>query len=68
MILNSLFGLEGTASGETLSGAGKTVILIRWQGSVLFVAEYKVWTGAKAVGPAIDPLLSYLTWRDSRLR
>lgn len=66
VILNSLFGLEGTASGETFSVAGKTDILIRWQGSVLFVAECKVWTGAKAVGPAIDQLLSYLTWRDSK--
>jgi len=66
VILNSLFGLEGTATGETFNPGGKTDILIRWKNKNLFVAECKVWRGPATVKDAIDQLLSYLTWRDSR--
>ncbi len=61
-ILNSQFGLEGSASGETFRRQGKTDILVKFEGGVAFAAECKIWEGAAAIGPAIDQLLGYLTW------
>lgn len=56
----------GAAGGELFNGAGKTDILIREGDRNAFIGECKVWTGPKAVGAAIDQLLSYLVWRDSK--
>lgn len=63
---------EGSTTGETFNAAGKTDILMKWQGGNAFVAECKFWTGPAAftdkpgdLGP-ISQLLSYLTWRDSK--
>jgi hypothetical protein len=39
---------------------------MRHQGKNIFVAECKFWRGPKAHLEAIDQLLSYLTWRDSK--
>ena len=55
-----------SASGETFNRGGKTDILIRHEGKNLFVAECKFWRGAKSFHEAIDQLLGYLTWRDSK--
>ena len=63
--LNSQFGIEGMATGETFNKQGKTDILLRYRDHNLFVAECKIYTGPKAIGAALDQLLSYLTWRDS---
>jgi hypothetical protein len=57
---------EGGATGETFNASGKTDILIRADNRNVFVAECKVWRGPKAFDKAIDQLLSYLTWRDSK--
>ncbi len=57
---------EGTATGETFNGVGKTDILIRVGGRNAFIAECKFWHGAKQFGEAIDQLLGYLTWRDCK--
>jgi hypothetical protein len=57
---------EGTTTGETFNKTGKTDILIRHEGSNLFVAECKFWTGEKAYLDTIEQLLGYLTWRDSK--
>jgi hypothetical protein len=57
---------EGGATGETFNASGKTDILIRVDNKNVFVAECKFWRGAKAFDGAIDQLLSYLTWRDSK--
>jgi len=57
---------EGTATGETFNAAGKTDILIRIENRNIFIAECKFWRGSKSLGEAIDQLLSYLTWRDSK--
>jgi hypothetical protein len=54
------------AVGEAFNAAGKTDILVRHQNSNLFVAECKFWAGEKAHLGAIDQLLEYLTWRDSK--
>lgn len=62
--LNAVF--EGDALGEVFNAAGKTDILIRVNDASVFVAECKIWDGAKVVTEAISQLLSYLTWRDTK--
>jgi hypothetical protein len=62
--LNASF--EGEATAESFNASGKTDILIRHAGANLFVAECKVWTGEQAFLQAIDQLLGYLTWRDTK--
>lgn len=62
--LNGQF--EGNATGETFNMSGKTDILLRVQDRNVFIAECKFWKGPKGFGEAIDQLLSYTTWRDSK--
>lgn len=56
----------GSASGETFNKTGKTDILIRYDSSVIFIAECKYWSGEKNYLLAIDQLLSYLIWRNTK--
>jgi hypothetical protein len=57
---------EGNATGETFNLEGKTDISIRVDGTVIFVAELKFWDGPKSLRGAIDQLLGYVTWRDTK--
>ena len=57
---------EGGSTGETFNASGKTDILIREGNKNVFIAECKFWHGSKAFGDAINQLLGYLTWRDSK--
>ena len=57
---------EGDATGETFNAAGKTDVLIRVDGKNVFIAECKFWTGAKGFTDAMDQLLSYTSWRDTK--
>jgi hypothetical protein len=57
---------EGNATGETFNLEGKTDISIRVDGTVIFVAELKFWDGPKSLREAIDQLLRYVTWRDTK--
>jgi len=57
---------EGSTTGETFNKSGKTDILMRHEGKNIFVAECKFWRGPKAHMEALDQLLGYLTWRDSK--
>jgi hypothetical protein len=57
---------EGSATGETFNASGKTDILIRVENKNVFIAECKFWRGPKGFDEAIDQLLRYLTWRDSK--
>ncbi len=56
----------GTASGETFNKTGKTDIQLRYDSSVVFIAECKFWSGPKNYLSTIDQLLGYLTWRDNK--
>jgi hypothetical protein len=56
----------GTASGETFNKTGKTDIQLRYDSSVVFIAECKFWSGTKNYLTTIDQLLGYLTWRDNK--
>lgn len=57
---------EGAATSETFNAAGKTDILIRADNRNVFIAECKFWRGPKQFNAAIDQLLGYLTWRDTK--
>lgn len=57
---------EGSAGGELFNNNGKTDILVRSADRNVFIAECKIWSGPKAAAAAIDQLLSYLVWRDSK--
>jgi hypothetical protein len=62
--LNAVF--EGQAMGEVFNSQGKTDILIRVEDNNVFVAECKIWYGEEEFRKAIDQLLGYLTWRDTK--
>jgi len=64
MVLNSYY--EGQATGETFNYGGKTDILIREKGKNVFIAECKFWRGEKSLLKAIDQLLRYASWRDTK--
>jgi hypothetical protein len=54
------------SEGETFNKSGKTDILIQHEKKPVFVAECKVWHGKEEFLRAVDQLLGYLTWRDSK--
>ena len=58
---------EGQATGETFNYEGKTDILIRSEGKNIFIAECKYWGGPNTLTAAIDQLLDYSSWRDTKV-
>lgn len=58
---------EGQATGETFNYQGKTDILIRSEGKNIFIGECKFWTGPKKLIETIDQILSYSSWRDTKV-
>jgi hypothetical protein len=57
---------EGQATGETFNANGKTDILIRVENKNIFIAECKFWKGPEYFKEAIDQLLGYTSWRDTK--
>ena len=57
---------EGSATGETFNASGKTDILIRVGDRNIFIAECKFWRGSAEFNNAVDQLLRYLSWRDTK--
>jgi hypothetical protein len=57
---------EGQATGETFNLSGKTDIIIRERDRNLFIAECKFWRGSTSLSEAIDQLLSYTSWGDTK--
>ena len=55
------------ASGETFRSNGKTDILINFNDKSVFIVECKIWKGKQYIEEGIDQLLSYTTWRDSKM-
>lgn len=56
----------GGAAGEAFRKKGKTDILIQMENRSAFVCECKIWSGVAGAINAVDQLLNYLTWRDSK--
>jgi hypothetical protein len=65
-ILTTLRTHFPNTTGESFNYRGKTDILVRRESENIFVGECKIWSGQKDFLAAIDQLLGYLTWRDSR--
>jgi hypothetical protein len=63
VVLNNQFGPSG---GEMFSRRGKTDVAIWHETGAVFIAECKFWTGEKDFGAAIEQLLGYLVWRDTK--
>jgi hypothetical protein len=57
----------GTATGETFRAAGKIDILVRYDNRAVLIAECKFYDGPQSVTDALLQLLSYTTWRDTKL-
>ena len=57
---------EGQATGETFNFQGKTDILVRADGKNIFIAECKFWSGPAGLSEALDQLLGYAAWRDTK--
>jgi hypothetical protein len=57
---------EGAATGETFNVEGKTDILVREGEKNIFIAECKFWHGPAGFQEAIDQLLGYASWRDTK--
>jgi hypothetical protein len=57
---------KGGATGETFRKKGKTDIRIEMENRAAFIAECKVWRGSQELISALDQLLGYLTWLDSK--
>lgn len=63
--LNAMY--QGQATGETFNYSGKTDILVRSGGKNIFIAECKYWGGPKILTQTIDQILSYSSWRDTKV-
>jgi hypothetical protein len=63
-MLNTNF--TGEVAGEVFNGHGKTDILIRVQDRNIFIGECKFYDGPGTVTKAIDQLLGYVVWRDTK--
>ena len=63
-ILNSNY--EGAARGEVFNGNGKTDLLLAWRDRNAFIGECKFWKGPKGFTDAIDQLMGYLVWQDTK--
>ena len=63
VVLNNQLGPVG---GEVFSRKSKTDIFMWHEKGAVFVAECKFWRGSRDFEKAIDQLLSYLVWRDTK--
>ena len=63
--LNTHYRGQGTA--EAFNVRGKTDMLVRHEGSNLFIGECKFWSGEKGFIATIEQLFGYAGWRDTKL-
>lgn len=67
ILLASLNGVyQGAATGEAFRKYGKTDLRIEEQSRSAFVGECKLWGGERVLIGALEQLLDYTTWRDSK--
>jgi len=63
-VLNANY--QGEAAGEVFNGAGKTDITLNYRDRNAFIGELKFWSGQVRFRAAVDQLLSYTVWRDTK--
>jgi len=67
-ILDALnINYRGAATAEAFNSQGKTDIRILHEGRSLFIAECKIWHGARKFSETLDQLFGYQAWRDTKL-
>jgi hypothetical protein len=57
---------KGGGTAESFRKYGKTDIRLEVESRSAFVAECKVWGGEKVLVAALDQMLDYVTWRDTK--
>jgi hypothetical protein len=57
---------RATRLASFFNRGGKTDILIRVEDANVFIGECKIWKGPKTIPDALDQLLGYLVWRDTK--
>lgn len=63
-VLNANY--QGEAAGEVFNGAGKTDITLTYRDRNAFIGEFKFWPGQARFRHAVEQLLSYVVWRDTK--
>lgn len=58
---------EDKTAGEAFNFTGKTDLRVRHEGDNVFIGECKIWDGPKVFTGALDQLLGYAAWRDTKL-
>lgn len=58
---------EGNATGETFNFNGKTDIIIRSQDKNIFIGECKFWKGKSQYLDTLSQIISYSSWRDTKV-
>lgn len=64
VMLNTIF--IGEVAGEVFNGLGKTDILVRSKDKNVFIGECKFWTGSSDFREAVNQMLRYPAWRDTK--
>jgi hypothetical protein len=54
-------------AGEAFNRGGKTDIRVRSEGNNVFIGECKIWDGPKTFTDALDQLVGYAAWSDTKL-
>ena len=54
-------------TGETFRKIGKTDICIQFDNKAAYIGECKIWHGEKLFGDAIQQVMNYSTWRDTKI-
>lgn len=67
IILATLNTHYENASGETFRKNGKTDINVLFETQAAFIGECKIWQGEKVFDEAVHQLLSYSTWKDTKV-
>lgn len=55
------------ASGETFRKIGKTDIHIEFDNKAAYIGECKIWHGEKMFADAVQQVLNYSTWKDTKV-
>lgn len=58
---------EGLATGETFNLKGKADIYLPFKGRTAFIAECKFWQGQQGLLDALDQLLGYTIWHNTKV-
>ncbi len=67
ILLASLNSHYTNVSGETFRKNGKTDINIEFDNKAAYIGECKIWHGEKSFGEAIQQVLNYSTWKDTKV-